>query len=786
MDEVKSIESKDEGKSYDVPDSRIGSAADARSLVNKLKDGEWERSRRRARINGNLNGNRPWPSLVGQGQADRANFNQREGEGFVAAAKTPYYDLVFEVDRYAKFTIDYEGEPSRISDWEEKVGTRYHYALDNWDGMDANFQRSQYQMVVHGVGPMAWEDARDWRSKSAMAGQFLVPDDASADIEEWETAAKPRSYLPSDLYDLIKDESAATAAKWNVDVVKQAIMSASEKIFQDTHGHKWEFYEAEIRRGAVAWNNKSKRIFVADIFQKEFSGKISHFIIRDKPSADDLEDESKEPEIGFLFRKVGRFKSFSEILQPFLYDVGPDGHWHSVKGAGPKILDFCSISDRLTCKMVDGANATTGLIVQANDGNALQKTAISHINGGVCVAPGYSVHQNRFADNLQSPLLVKRDLKSTLDRNFGRDRRRQSDQDPFPTLGQEQMNASEEATLTKSDVNRYCRSLDKWHRETFKRLLAMGERLYSKRKDVAPGDDENLSPSEQGALEFYRGCIRDGVPEEVLKFENFCRIKANRAIGNGSSQMRMMVADKFMQAAPMMNERGRNAAQRMWASVYGGQTAADMLFPRFDTPQLNDDHMALATLENNALRQLGGQVLVTPQQDDVVHFDTHIKDVAAHAQALQQGQSDPMQLLIHMEQAGPHMHEHLSKVAGDPTRKDQVKQMQKSWLEMSKMADQLKQHIEESQQSQQQPAPQPDPALIAGLAKVHSDHQIKQTKMEGDLELKKQKQDAMLHLKDLQTAHNLRLKAFQASTNGSRQTPITRRLAPKRYSALAA
>jgi hypothetical protein len=769
MDEVKSITSEDEGKTFTVPESRIGSAADARSLVGGFKRAEIERSRRRARINGNLNGNRPWPSLVGQGQGDRANFNQREGEGFVAAAKTPYYDLVFEVDRYAQFTLDYGDDPTRIKEWEEKIGTRYHYALDNWDGMDTGFQRSQYQMIVHGVGPMTWEDARDWRSKSCMAGQFLLPDDASADIEEWDTAAQPRSYLPSDLYDKIKNESVATAAKWNVPAVKQAIMQAAPKTVQDTYGTNWEFYEAEIRKGSANWNNNSKRIFVADLFQKEFTGKVSHFIILDKAGVDS-DEPSKEPEAGFLFRKIGRFDCFTEILQPFLYDVGGDGQWHSVKGAGPKILDFCSISDRLTCKMIDGANASSGLIVQANDANALQKTAIAHINGGVCLSPGYTIHQNRFSDNLQSPLLVKRDLKQTLDRNTGQYRQRANNEIPYPTLGQEQMNASEEAMLSKGDVNRYYRSLDKWHRETFKRMLAMGKKLFASRKDMAPDEaDANLTPSEEGALEFYRGCVEDGVPEDALDFENFCRIKATRTVGNGSAQMRLMIADKLMQALPTMDERGRNATERMWASALGGQTVADMIYPRLDAPQLNDDHMALATLENNALRVLGGQVLITPRQDHVIHFQIHLQDVAAHAQTLQQGQSDPMQLLIHLEQAGPHTYEHLSAIQNDPTRKAQVEQMTKSWIEMSRSADQLKQHIEESQKAQEanQPPQQPDPALIAALAKVHGDLQIKQTKMQGDLALKKQKQDATLHLKDLQTAHNLKLKTFETAASQS-------------------
>lgn len=776
MDAVSSLTSTDEGATFEVPESRIGSAADARNIIAVLQRAEVTRSGRRAKINGLLNGNRPWSqaTLQSKGQGERTNLNLREAEGFVAAAKTPYYDLESEVDRYARFTLDYGNEPTREQEWADIIGTRYHYALDDWGGRELVVQRSQYQMIVHGVGPRVWEDSRDWRSKSRMAGQILVPDDASADVEEWETAAIPRSYLPSELWDKIKNESAATAAKWNVPAVKQAIMKAAPEDLQKAYGTSWEQYEAEIRKGSAGYNNRSKRIFVTALFQKEFDQRVSHFIVlestgQNTPADTTTSEPPKDPEIGFLFRKIGRFECFSQIVNPFLYDVGPDGQWHSVKGAGPKIFDFCEVSNRLTCKMIDGAIVASGLILKAKDGNALSQTAMAHITGAVTLHPDYNVEQIRLHDNLQSPLLVKRDLRNTMDGNTGQYRRRVADETPYPTLGQEQMDASQQAVLSKGDVNRYYRSLDKWHTETFRRLLEMGESLYERKKDVAPTDDyekeeKGLSPSERGALKFYRGCIEDGVPEEVLKFHNFCRIKATRSVGHGSAQMRLMIGDKLLSLLPTMDERGRNAALRMEASALGGQSLADALYPRYDTPLLSDDQMSLATLENNALRMPGGQVLITPSQDHVIHFSIHVQDVGVHAEQVQAGQSDPASLLLHLHQAGPHTHQHLMAIAGDPTRKAQYEKMNEAWLNMSKMADMLQQQIEEAAAAaaKNQPQQAPDPELIEGLAKIHSDHELKKLKIMGDLQLKKEKQDATLKMKSISTAHNIRLKNFEA------------------------
>lgn len=778
MDPVKTITSTDDGKTFEVPDSRIGSAADARSIVATLVQAETTRSGRRAKINGLLNGNRPWSQqfLINKGRGDNANFSQREAEGFVAAAKTPYYDLFREVDRYAQFTLDYGDDQTRQQEWSDKIGARYHYLLDDWDGLEMAIQRSQYQMVLHGAGPMVWTNDKSWRSESRMAGQILVPDDASADVEEWETAAIPRSLLPSDLWQQIQKVQAAGTSKWNVDAVKRAIMNATPDSMQKLGGRSWEYYEGEIRKGSAGFDNKSKRIAIVDLFQKEFDGSVSHFIVLQSESVNQPEqsvaDEAKptDEKVGFLYRNIGRFECFSQIVQGFLYDVGPDGQWHSVKGAGPKILDFCSVSDRLNCRMIDGAMAASGLIVKAQDANALQESAITPIAHGVALGPKWDLQQNRIGDNLQSPLLVKRHQEDTLSKNTGQYRASYAGDKHAPTLGQEQLALSQQAVLNKGDVNRYYRSLDRWHRETFRRVLAMGASLYESRKGKAPetepdNEKSSLSPEKQAALDFYRGCINDGVPPEALEFENFCRIKATRSVGYGSQQMRLMIGEKLISLLPTMDERSRNAALRMNASALGGQPLADILYPRYDQPQLNDDHMALATLENNALRAPGGQVMWTPKQDNVIHFEKHFEDVAGHAQQVQQGGDSPENLMVHLEQAGPHLHEHLFAMMGDPTRKAQLEQMQKQWLGLSKLADQLKQQLEAKAQAEaaNQPAQAPDPELIAALAKVHGELAIKEKKAMGDLQLKAQKQAAQLHLNDLKAAHGIRLDTVTAA-----------------------
>lgn len=791
MDTIKTITTEDEGKTFDVPESCIGNSKDARETIEALIKAEGVRSQKRAKINGMWNGNKPWPNLVGKGQGERANFTLREFEGFVAAAKTPYYALAFKATRYISLTIDYgNADPGILAEWAGKIATRYQYANDDDLSLDMHMQRSQLQMVVHGSGPMIWEDTVDWQATSRMAGQFLLPDDASADIDEWETAGCPRSYSPTKLWNLVKKEASAKAMGWNIEAVKRAIMKAQPESITSHWGNTWELYEADIRKSAMGFNARSKKIFVADLFQKEFTNRISHFIVLKESDGTVAPEPESDPNAGFLFRKIGRFESFSEFVCPFLYDVGPDGQWHSVKGAGPKIFDYCMASDTLTMGILDGALHASGLVIKAKDVKALSQTAITRISGVSVVGPDYDVQQQRVQPDLQSPLLAKRDLQSTLQSNTGQYRQRVSEENQEPTLGQAQMNMQQQNVLGEGDAARYHKQLDRFHTERFRRLLAMGKKLYAKRRNVAPEKKENepsLTTSERLALKFYRGCIeQDGIPEEIMDFDNFCRIKSVRLVGNGSAQMQVMIGDKLATYIPLVDERGRTFIIRNNIAAIAGETYADAIMPAYDTPQQADSHISIATLENNALKLPNAEVAISPEQDHVTHFGVHLQSVGQHAQQVQQGQGDPHELLLHLEQAGPHTHEHLQAIANDPTRKQQVQEMQKAWLGMSKMTDQLAQQVQEMDEAaaKEQPQQAPDPALIAALAKVQGELQVKQIKTMGDLKLKvakqqfqlrqsAQKQAFNLRQDDITTAHGLKLENLKTVHELSKPQPET-------------
>lgn len=735
------------------PQSRIGNAGNARSLVQRLKYEDETRMYRYTRIMGLLDGNPPWPhgKLRDLGQGHRANFNLREGEGIVDAAKTPYYDLVFEVPYFAQITFGLPGfDPTIAKEWSDIFSEEYHETLSGWSGFDQNIQLHQWQFVVHGVGPIFWPHGISWRSEATKTRKVLVPQETKANVDDLEMCVVLHSYRADELEGYIFNAGGKEEHNgWNVPLVKQAVIDCANREMRQEWGiENYDLYQRAIRTGDLFYGiHRSDRVYVASIFVREFGGKVSHYIITDSALGHEtqLYLENLENEEGYLYKAKNKYDDFSQVICPFFFDTGPDGTWHSVKGLGPKIYDFCDVSNRTFCQMLDGSVIGSGITLEAQDANSLEETQIALVGGATVVSPGYKVVQTRIAESLNGAISMRRELQNTLQSNTGSYRQRVADENQEPTLGQAQMNWQQQAILSKGSNNRYYNSLDRFHTETVRRLL-----------DKA-AQNESV-PGGRDAKKLIERCIMRGIPEEVLVFRNILKVRAIRSLGYGSPQLRDMATKELVTMIPMMDEVSRNHALRARAAALPGigQSQVDSFFPRIETTGVPNSHTALATLENNALRQIGGQVKVEPQQNHAIHFDTHMQDVQQH---FKEPGADPHELLVHAEQAGGHMAIHLKALEGDPTRKQEVKQKQQQLNALAKTTDQLDKNVQQhvdAQAAAQPPAPGMSGEDIAKLARVHGELGLKAEDLRGKQKLREADHQARRELRDKETAASIR------------------------------
>ena len=744
------------------PSSRIGNAGNARQLINRLKYEDETRMYRYTRVQGLLDGNPPWAQkrLTDLGQGHRANFNLREGEGIVDSAKTPYYDLVFEVPTFAQITFDVPGvEPFRIAEWNNAISDEYFEVLSAWTGFDQNIQLHQWQMIVNGVGPIFWPHAVSWYSEATKSRKVLVPQETKANVDQLETVAVLHSWRADELEGYISGAGAQDQDYngWNVPLCKRAIIDCANRDMRQTWGiENYDLYQRAIRTGDLFYGiHRSSRIYVASLFVREFGGKVSHYILTDQVLGHDAETYADpEKETGYLYVRKDRFENFTQVLCPFFYDTGPDGTWHSVKGLGPKIYDFCDVSNRTFCQMLDGSVIGSGITLEAQDGASLEETQVALVGGVTVVQPGYKVVQTRIAEALNGAMTMRRELQNVLQSNTGSYRQRPTEEGRAePTLGQAQLNYQQQALLSKGATNRYYNNLDKFHTETVRRLMD-------------PAQNPNV-PGGREAKMFMVRCLMRGIPEQVLNYRFIRKVRAVRSLGYGSPQLRDMATKELISLLPLMQEPGRNHALRARAAALPGigQSQVDSFFPKIEDQQMPNVHASMAMLENNALRNKDSRTLVEPGQNHSIHFDVHAGDVQAH---MQRPDANPIELLTHLTNAGPHMAQHLGMIANDPTRKQEIGQKQMQLQQFGKMKDKLQQNVEAAMMAQakngQGNGQQPDPEMM---------------KVQGELALKKQKQDADLGLKmrgaafkerikDQSTAADIRRKNMEAAATHGR------------------
>lgn len=750
------------------PTSRIGNAANARSLVQRLKYEDETRMYRYTRIMGLLDGNPPWPQhkLRDLGQGHRANFNLREGEGMVDAAKTPYYDLVFEVPQFVMATFDVPGaEAYLIKEWSDRFSEEYTDTMLAWPGFDQNIQLHQWQFVVHGVGPIFWPHAISWHSEATKARKVLVPQETKANVDDLEMCVVLHSWRADELEGYIANapENQENYNGWNVPLIKAAVIDCANREMRQEWGiENYDLYQRAIRTGDLFYGiHRSDRVYVASIFVREFGGKVSHYVITDSVLGHEQESyENLEEEAGYLYVKKNKYENFSEVICPFFYDTGPDGTWHAVKGLGPKIYDFCDVSNRTFCQMLDGSVIGSGITLEAQDANSLEETQIALVGGATVVSPGYRVVQTRIAESLQGAITMRRELQNTLQSNTGSYRQRVSDENREPTLGQAQMNWQMQGTLTKGATNRYYNGLDRFHTETIRRLLD-------------PAAQQESVPGGREAKRFIQRCVMAGIPEEILRFKFILKVRSMRSVGYGSPALRDMATKELVGMIPLMDEVSRNHALRARAAALPGvgQAHVDSFFPRIERAGIPNAHASYATTENNALRQIGGQALVEPQQNHSIHFDIHMKDVGQH---LQDQNSHITDKVVHAEQAGAHMAQHLKQLEGDPTRKNEVKAKKKQLDELAKRTDQLHQQVQDWSQAQLKalpPAPKQDAEGQAKIDKVHGELGLKAADLKGKQKLREEDHRQKQQLRDKETAARIRREDANAAAQRRRQQP---------------
>lgn len=738
----------------EVPATRFKDAGAVQDFVRRLIDNDTNRSYKRARVNGLVDGNPPYKAslLREAGRADAANVNWGIARAYLEAAKGAFYDLFSESPNYFVIQSDH-GTDEQKDLYSRIISEEADRILRESKTWDYNMQLSQENMVLHGCGPLMFENASAVLPRAYRCGELKVPEYTYSDTQYWEVFFVDSIYYPGQLYDFIKDEDMASKVGWNVDYTKKVIANAMDIRANEGIQYDWEFYQQELKNNAMSYMyDDSKVCRVCHVYWMEFDGTITHVIVERDSTTTGQPSGEDSGAVEYLFERKGRYKSFSQCIHPMYYDHGGGGYHHSVTGMGVKMYSAMEYQNRLLCNLADKASSPK-IIFKPTSTEAATKFEIAHLGEYAVIPKNFDWQQTGVAGLMNDGIAMNTLLTDVVASNLAAYKSMPMKDHGNPiTAKQVQYDAQTNSSLSKTQFNRYYEQLDHLYAEMYRRL-------------------SDLNSTDEMAKTFQNRCLNRKVPKEaIVRVKN---VEACRVVGQGSAFMRKQALDVlWVTVGQVLPEDGRDNLISDKIAAEAGQAAVSRYYPRRSSSQLGTDQQSDANLQVAAMK-VGMAPVITPSQNAVIYATTFLKAGMQALQSVQQG-GNPMEVLKFLEIDGPATMAHMRRFGQDPTRKQLLGEMVKQWKAMSKATDDLKKKVQQMQQQQAQQQQRTQASL--------NDQQLKTQKAQTDIQLKVAKTKAQLQqsaekhrqklmqagqdmqLNDIRTAaelHTNRLKAFQ-------------------------
>jgi hypothetical protein len=597
-------------------------------------------------------------------------------------------------------------------------------------------------------------------------------------VDNWKLAVVLVDYSADELYSFIRNPKAASAIGYFPQNVRDLLMkSAPNDIWPQNHRYNWEWYEQRIRNNDLYFSNICEKIPVAHVYFREFPkedepvGKISHCMVSQNEETDK-----------FLFRRVGRFEKWQNVIHPFYYDTG-DGTHHSVKGLGIKAYGALETYNRMECHAVDCGIWSSATHFQATDSAALQDLAVINMGPWIMHKPGANYLQTNMGSQLNGLMAVKQDLLTTVTSNLAQYRqdvsRKSRPSSEAPTARQISYEAENESVIGRSGMSWYFEQADEFYKERFRR--ASNPNLV------------NANPGGKEALEFQARCIHRGVaPVALRKIES---VLATRTVGYGSADARMQSMMRMMARLPMYSETGRQRILQDLTRMDAGEAGVKRYMPDLKTSSYEMDQEGEAAQWVGTMKT-GVPFVPSPSQNPNIYGRVFLMAAAQSTQSLQQG-AKMEDVFNFLEQIGPAIKTQLDRMQGDHSREQELKAMDAQWRQLTAIHDnlaaQLKKRMAERIQQQKQLAQQSaqvdgELALKAketqGKLTISQQKAINNQKLREWMQMQKMQMERQAHgqdlaLADAQTASEITRKNATAAATVSASRTKPKNGAPK-------
>lgn len=563
------------------------------SICFQMRESDWPRSRNRAMVNSLFNGFAPFTDEEVAANDIQANYNDLTATRKAHDARGQMYSAILKPGNYFRGVCDTGPRHSRSK--HSATATRLANRLMKKSMGYYELQRAKIaQAILHGIGPSIQQDQDHWRPCSVSIEDVLIP---SGELSEL-----PMEHLP--LFAIHKSLSAQQLIKWtrgknrdrgwNIPVVESLIKWVDEetqKLMTNNWPATWsaEKWEERRKEGSFYGGDLVPTIDVYDFYWWNDNGKNSGWKRRmiidpwgtpdagaakyapNRKAGSIYEKSDKKGDTGqFIYNPGDRIfaSKKSEIISFQFADLSAVApfRYHTIRGLGWLLHDPCVVQNRLTCKITESTFETLTMLMRVKSMEDVQRALKANLfnRGFVDENVTFIPNAERWQVNTGLVEFGWGKNRELIDQGSSTHSQNQ-DMSKGVEKGQLQIMAELNATtaMLSAGLLQYYQYQVYEYREIWRRLLQI------KASNLDP--EVNL---------FRAGCLRDGVPEEMLADSEAWEIEPERVLGAGNKTLEMAIAGQLMAYRPLYDAGSQRKILRdVTLAITDDPARADDLVP---------------------------------------------------------------------------------------------------------------------------------------------------------------------------------------------------------------
>lgn len=646
----------------EAPDNIIKTVAAAYQQYMVVRESHIPRIMVYSAIEGQLSGNPPYDQaeLEANGLGHITNFNSFKPRAAYEKSAQGFWNLINSTEVFVKVVL--AGNYPNIQEYADSIARNFSDVAKEWEDFAPNFNLLGAQLVKFGLCPVIFPHEESPLWEVVDIARFYVPSQSQTAMSKLSTVCVDSIYTIQDLYDLYKKASKTKKSPWNKEALENFLLLRANAAWNQPTGMFSNFLDVEriINSGsAFIGTYFTDTVRLVNMYQKEYSGKISHYIFSTE-SYSNRQTNITETTDDFLYFVSEQYNSLEEAV--LLFTSSP-GEWliHGNIGLGQKMYAAGTAINMLDCSIVDMSKMSATPLLRTLGTGAREFSAIRFYPGVPTDIGAAEFQQNNLGANIEQLVGASSYLSQGLEMNAIN-----SGDDPsLPDRAQGSISPSQarskdfkEFSVLKNVVAHFYNTFDKVIRLSFIRFLTM--------KEGAPGWEL--------AKEFKRRCKEDGVPEELFDTAKkglhglpiqFRSVKASRVAGDGSTLARIMGLESLDRIVPMFNAVELAAYKKEWVEATLGVDSIPTFASSDDQGDEISGGASLARTEDG-LMALGKEALFSPDNDQAAHADEHLGSLTAVVKAVSQQEMSPVDADKIMSLGIPHLTEHIQFMTKSP------------------------------------------------------------------------------------------------------------------------